>query len=181
VTLLVLFILAVIWLAVLLPPWLQNRGATRPADSITTFRHQLSVLERRAGSVAPHREAARSPNVTTMYPYGASLRAGVGAATRPTPFVPAPVVRMSRAEARQRRRDVFNTLGGAGVLTFVLAAFMGGPVWILNAIVVSLFGVYGVLMSRVQRRSEDRETKVRYLPRRERAAEPAYLVRRSAN
>ncbi|MGH9117169.1 MAG: hypothetical protein ACRD0A_04615 [Acidimicrobiales bacterium] len=180
-TLLVLFILAVIWLAVLLPPWLQNRGATRPADSITTFRNQLSVLERRAGSVAPHRVAARSPNVTTMYPYGASLRAGIGPAARPRPFIPAPVVRMSSADARQRRRDVVNTLGAAAVLTFVLAAFIGGPVWILNAVVLTLFGVYGVLMTRVQRTSEARETKVRYLPRRERAAEPAYLVRRSAN
>ena len=180
-TLLVLFILAVIWLAVLLPPWLQNRGATRPSDSITTFRNQLSVLERRAGSVAPHRVAARSPNVTTMYPYGASLRAGIGPAARPQPFIPAPVIRMSAAEARQRRRDVFNTLGAAAVLTFVLAVFIGGPVWILSAVVLTMFGVYGVLMSRVQRNSEARETKVRYLPRRERAAEPAYLVRRSAN
>ena len=129
-TLLVLFILAVIWLAVLLPPWLQNRTATRPADSITNFQHQLSVLERRAGSVAPHRVAARSPNVTTMYPYSASLRAGVGPAARPKPFVPAPVIRMSAAEARRRRREVFNTLGGAAVLTFLLAAFIGGPVWV---------------------------------------------------
>jgi hypothetical protein len=181
VTLLVLFILAVIWLAVLLPPWLQNRTATRPVDSITTFRHQLSVLERRAGSVAPHRVAARSPNVRTMYPYGASLRAGVGPATRPKPFVPAPVVRMSRAEARRRRREVFNTLGGAAVLSFLLATFMGGPVWVLCAVVVSLFAGYGILMARVQRSSEDREVKVRYLPQRQRAAEPAYLVRRSAN
>jgi hypothetical protein len=181
VTLLVLFILAVIWLAVLLPPWLQNRTATKPVDSITTFRHQLSVLERRAGSVAPHRVAARSPNVTTMYPYGASLRAGVGPAARPQPFVPAPVVRMTREDARRRRREVFNTLGGASVLSILLATFIGGPVWGLAAVVLSLFAAYGMLMSRVQRNADDRATKVRYLPQKQRSAAPAYLVRRSAN
>lgn len=180
-TLLVLFILAVIWLAVLLPPWLQNRGATRSADSITTFRNQLSVLERRAGSVAPHRVAAQSPNVTTMYPYGASIRPGVGPASRRASFGPPPAVRMTAADARRRRRDVFNTLAGAALLTFVLAVFMGGPVWILQGIVVLLFATYALLMSRVQHNADDRATKVRYLPGRERAAQPAYLLRRSAN
>jgi hypothetical protein len=116
-----------------------------------------------------------------MYPYGASLRAGVGPAARPQPFVPAPVIRMSRADAKRRRRDVFNTLGGASVLTFLMAAFMGGPVWILAVVVVSLFGIYGLLMSRVQHDAEDRDTKVRYLPQRHRTTEPAYLARRSAN
>ena len=43
---LVLVILALIWAAVLLPPYLQNRRETRPGDSIANFRSQLSVLER---------------------------------------------------------------------------------------------------------------------------------------
>jgi len=51
VTILVLFILAIIWLAVLLPPYLQNRSEKRPADSISSFQRQLSVLERRSTSV----------------------------------------------------------------------------------------------------------------------------------
>jgi hypothetical protein len=73
-------------------------------------------------------------------------------------------------------------LGGAAVLTFLLAAFIGGPVWVLSAVALTLFAVYGILMSRVQRHSEDRATKVRYLPQRQqRSAAPAYLVRRSAN
>ena len=44
---LVLVILAAIWAAVLLPPFLQSRSENRPADSISTFRNQLHVLERR--------------------------------------------------------------------------------------------------------------------------------------
>jgi len=46
VTLLVLVILAVMWAAVLLPPWLRGRSSDRPSDSIHSFRRQLSVLER---------------------------------------------------------------------------------------------------------------------------------------
>jgi hypothetical protein len=46
VTLLVLVILAVMWAAVLLPPWLRGRHHDRPSDSIHSFRRQLSVLER---------------------------------------------------------------------------------------------------------------------------------------
>ena len=42
----VLLILAVVWAAVLVPPWLRNRADARPADSITAFRRRLSVLER---------------------------------------------------------------------------------------------------------------------------------------
>jgi hypothetical protein len=182
VTLLVLFILAVIWLAVLLPPWLQNRGATRSADTITTFRNQLSVLERRAGSVAPHRVAANSPNVSTMYPYGASIRPGVGPASPRYSFGPPPAVRMTAAEARRRRRDVFNTLAAAAVLTFVLAVFIGGPVWILHGLTVVLIGIYAALARGAQRQAADRDLKVRYLaPARGSQAEPAYLLRRSAN
>ena len=41
---LVLVILAAIWAAVLVPPYLQNRRETRPGDSIASFRSQLSVL-----------------------------------------------------------------------------------------------------------------------------------------
>ena len=49
VTLLVLVILAVMWAAVLLPPWLRGRHHDRPSDSIHSFRRQLSVLERATG------------------------------------------------------------------------------------------------------------------------------------
>jgi hypothetical protein len=182
VTLLVLFILAVIWLAVLLPPWLQNRGASRSADSITTFRHQLSVLERRAGSVAPHRVAAGSPNVRQMYAYGTPLRPGVGAPSPRASVAPPPAVRMSAADAHRRRRDIFNTLAGAALITLVLAVFIGGPVWVLLGIVTAVFASYALMMKRVEHQVADRASKLRYLPRRQQGrAEPAYLLRRSAN
>jgi hypothetical protein len=145
---------------------------------MTNFRHQLSVLERRSGSIAPYRVAASSPNVTPMYPYGSSIPGGVG---RPMYNGRRSPVRMTRHDARRRRRDVFTTLGAGTVLTFVMAVFMGGPVWILAAVVMSLFGTFALLNARVERSSVERDSKVRYLPDRAQSPAPAYLLRRSAN
>lgn len=43
---LVLVILAVVWAAVLVPPFVRNRRDGRPDDSVLSFRAQLSTLER---------------------------------------------------------------------------------------------------------------------------------------
>ena len=85
---LVLVILAAIWAAVLVPPYLQNRRETRPGDSIATFRSQLSVLERttpggRLGNVTRLDAARREP----MRPAGAA-RPGPWSAMRPSCFRP---------------------------------------------------------------------------------------------
>src|SRR3954453_10487168 len=110
VTLLVLLILAVIWAAVLLPPYLQNRSESRPADSISSFQRQLSVLERRAGTINDHSRssarAARRPADAVMF-------------RAPAPAVAA--YRMSRSDVKRRRREVLFTLAGAAGITFVLA------------------------------------------------------------
>ena len=148
---LVLVILAAIWAAVLVPPFLQSRRETRPGDSIATFRSQLSVLERttpggRVGNVTrldvarhdQHRTAARRPAA----PSAAAMR---------------------RAEARRRRRDVFLTLLGAVGVTFVLALALGGAVWMLHLLVDVVFGAYVLLLVSLQQQSVEREEKVRYL------------------
>jgi hypothetical protein len=153
VTILVLLILAIIWLAVLLPPYLQNRSEKRPADSISSFQRQLSVLERRSTTV------------------NGSGRSG-----------PLPMVRMTRAEARKRRRDVLFTLLGAASITFAMALFKGGPVWGLQILCDLLVVGYVFLLVQTQQREAERETKVRYLPgRTTRAPEPALLLRRSGS
>lgn len=149
---LVLVILAAIWAAVLVPPYLQNRRETRPGDSIATFRSQLSVLERttpggRAGTVTPLEVARREP-------------LGASAAPRSRPSAGA----MRRAEARRRRRDVFLTLLGAVGVTFVLALALGGAVWMLHLLVDVVFGAYVLLLVSLQQQSTERAQKVRYLP-----------------
>ena len=147
---LVLVILAAIWAAVLVPPYLQNRRETRPGDSIATFRSQLSVLERttpggRVGNVTRLDVARRDPQRT--------------AGPRPAPSAAA----MRRAEARRRRRDVFLTLLGAVGVTFVLALALGGSVWMLHLLVDLVFGAYVLLLVSLQQQSVEREEKVRYL------------------
>ena len=155
-TLLVLLILAVIWAAVLLPPYLQNRSESRPADSISSFQRQLSVLERRSVMVNP------------------SLQREIRAYASPAS------VRFSRAEAKKRRRDVLYTLAGGAGTTFVMALVLGGPVWGLNLLCDALLAVYVVMLVQAQQRAMERTSKVRYLPSRAIRPEPA-LLRRSGS
>jgi membrane protein implicated in regulation of membrane protease activity len=159
---LVLFILAVIWAAVLLPPYLQNRSESRPADSISSFQRQLSVLERRAVVVNPAFQRSGSA--------GRSFSPDIS-----------PAMRLSRSEAKKRRRDVLFTLAGAAGITFVMALMLGGSVWGLHLVCDLLFAGYVVLLIQVQQRAMERDVKVRYLPSRSVHAEPALLLRRSGS
>jgi len=171
VTLLVLVILAVIWAAVLVPPYLQNRSDSRPADSISTFRNQLSVLERRAGAVVPsHAAPLRQAQV---------------------PAIQLDRSRIARAEMRRRRRDILVTLLAAAGLTLVIGLVMT-PVLLLHLVIDAMLGGYVALLVRQRRLAEERASKVRYLgpapaPRRAMAEpaygapEPALALRRSAH
>jgi hypothetical protein len=156
---LVLFILAVIWAAVLLPPYLQNRSESRPADSISSFQRQLSVLERRSVVVNPSLQRANPSRAYTA----------------------APMVRIDRNEAKKRRRDVLFTLAGAAAVTLLLAFMLGGLVWGLHLACDLLLGAYVVLLAQAQQRAVERDAKVRYLPKRTAAPEPAFALRRSGS
>jgi hypothetical protein len=158
---LVLLILAVVWAVVLVPPWLRSRSEHRPSDSISSFREQLSVLQRSgstSGSVAPRPSRA----------YGAA----------PVSYAP---LRPSAAELRRRRRDVLFTLIAAAGLTFGLAVFIRGPVLLLHVVIDVLLVTYVALLARAERTAAERRTKVRYLPRQSGAPEPALLYRRSGS
>ena len=157
---LVLFILAVIWAAVLLPPYLQNRSESRPADSISSFQRQLSVLERRAVVVNPSLQRSTSAR---------SFNSEASA------------IRLSRSEAKKRRRDVLFTLMGAAGITFPMAVLLGGPVWGLNLVCDLLLAAYVAMLVQTQQRAMERDNKVRYLPSRSQRPEPALLLRRSGS
>ena len=171
---LVLVILALIWAAVLVPPYLQNRRETRPGDSIATFRTQLLVLERttpggRAGSLA-HLDVGRYDAPGYVPP-----------AARRRPANPSHAA-MRRADARRRRRDVFLTLLGAVGVTLVLALGLGGSVWMLHLLVDVVFAGYVLMLVSLQQQSMQTEQKVRYLqPAPRRAPEPQLLLRRSGS
>ena len=182
---LVLVILAMIWAAVLLPPYLQNRRESRPGDSIASFRNQLSVLER----TTPGGRSRALSRLETGRQQG-ERRVVAGYATRQVPT--ATLSRSSlghqapshaavrRAEARRRRRDVFLTLLGAVAVTFLLAVAMGGVVWMVHLAIDAVFVGYVALLVKVQQTSSEKDLKVRYLqpaPRRA-APEPQLALRR---
>jgi hypothetical protein len=170
VTLLVLVILAVIWAAVLLPPYLQGRSASRPADSISSFQKQLSVLEHRASVGSPRPVSAR-PTQGLRPVQNRYYNAPVGRSSR-----------MSRVEAKKRRRDILFTLAGACVITFLMAVTLGGAVWGLNLVCDALLVGYVYLLVQMAQTATERTAKVRYLPARHaHSAEPQLLLRRSGS
>jgi hypothetical protein len=163
-TLLVLAILGLIWGFVLIPPYLQTRRESRPSDSIASFRQQLSTLERTTpgarrsnlarldvGRYDIPRYDPRS-NVSQL----AHPRSGHG--RRPS------AAAMRRAEVRRRRRDVFVTLLGAVVVSFLLAVVLGGAVWMLHFAIDLAFAAYVAMLVSIQQQATEREMKVRHLP-----------------
>lgn len=176
---LVLGILAAIWAAVLLPPYLQNRRETRPGDSIATFRSQLSVLERTTpgGSRSSLARLDVGRYEPPAYVPPVSRRSGQRGAPSQ--------VAMRRSEVRRRRRDVFLTLLAAVAVTFALAVVIGGSfAWTLQLVVDAGFAAYVAMLVMIQQQAVDRDQKVRYIeldaPRRT-APEPALLLRRSGS
>ncbi len=154
-TLLVLVILGLIWAAVLMPPYLQNRREHRPGDSIASFRHQLSVLERatpegRARSIARYDAHHDSPRSSApVSPARRQLERNVMA--------------VRRSDVRRRRRDVFLTLLGAVGVTFLLAVAMGGMVWMLHLVVDLAFVGFTTMLVKLQQESAEKDIKVRFL------------------
>ena len=164
----VLFILAAMWAAVLLPPWLRNRTESRPADSIVSFRKQLSVLERTTPGTTVAAPVTRIGALSGM-----TMQGGV-------PVQPSAPI--SLREAQKRRRDIL----------FGLLAAMGGSLLIgllpglrvmlgLHLLLDVLFVAYVALLVQARKAAEERSMKVRYLPAHAGTAEPALLLRRSAN
>ncbi len=132
----VLLVLAAIWAAVLLPPYLERRRAVHPSHSIGDFRRQLHVLQR------------------TGDPYA------------PMPSHPAPRRSMTRTDVLRRRRDVLATLAVAAVLTLLLALVAGGAVWLLHlGVDAALLGYVALLLQVQQQRPQARAAARRHAAR----------------
>jgi 4-amino-4-deoxy-L-arabinose transferase-like glycosyltransferase len=184
----VLLILAALWAALLLPPYLRNRSENRPADSIGDFRHQLRVLQRTGpASVRPaNRLWGPTPShpVPPYSPYAARSAAFAPTATRrvgPSRLM-SPELQRRRA-AQRRRRDIFLSLtamtGLSGLIGFVPGL---SAVWYLTGVMAMALIGYTMLLVRMRNTAAEREMKVRFLGS---AASgepaPAYVLRRSAN
>ena len=173
-----LLILAVVWAAVLVPPWLRSRADARPADSIGAFRHRLHVLER-TGPIGSRR-APMVPSRPEVAGYAPAMRRTAGAAPR------SPMVATSaRARTQRRRRDIFVGLLAAMVTSLVLGFVPSLRIlWVVHLLVDAMFVAYVALLVHMRNQAAERDMKVRFLPQRlpARSAEPAaLLLRRSAH
>lgn len=155
---LVLVILAAVWAAVLVPPLVRNRREGRPDNSVTSFRAQLSTLER----------ATPGTSLRNL-PSGSSLGA---------PLAPPA---MNRSDAKRRRREVLVGLLGATAFSFVLLVGVGGAaVTLLFLASASSLGAYVFALRQLQVRSMERVAKVRTLHPRS-APAPVLAMRRTAS
>jgi len=172
---LLLLILAVVWAVVLIPPWLRNRADARPADSITAFRHRLSVLER-TGPIG----ARRIPMISSR-PETAGV---VPSARRPAQRT-AMASYSAKARTQRRRRDIFVGLLAAMSASLVLGFIPSLRIlWVVHLLVDLLFVGYVALLVQMRNQAAEREMKVRFFPGQMQARRPepaTLLLRRSAN
>ena len=168
----VLLVLAAIWAAVLVPPYLQKRRATHPSSSVVDFHQQLAVLQR----------TGRALHAGPLHD-GYAPRAAMADLARPA--APHRAVRpgVGRTDIIRRRRDVVCTLAASAGLTFLLAMALGGNVWILHLLVdAALLGYVALLLQIKQSRVAPARANVRYLPAHGHpSATQQALLRRSAN
>ena len=152
----VLLILAAVWGVFLVPQVMRARADRGPADSIGSFRNQLSMIEQSlpgAGRGRVTHLAARRQQVQLGYnpmPIGAPVR-NVG-------YLPP-----TRSQLQKRRRDVLLSLLAAVVFTLALGLLFR-PALVLNGIADIAFASYVALLVRARAIADERSMKVRYLP-----------------
>ncbi len=164
----VLFIILAFAWAWYLVTWAKSRRETRGVNSISSFSHHLSVLERTSPARPGRHSFANRPS------------------GRPEPIFPAasytpPRPPMSISAARRRRRSVLYVLAALAVSTLVLIPFAGTTMIALQVLTDLMLVGYLALLVRGQRHASERRSKVHYLPNTVAATEPQYLLQRSAN
>jgi len=153
--------LAIVWAFLLVPPMLRRHREGRPASSVSSFRRQLSTLERATPGTSLRPLPAYRPT-----PVAGSMAAG----------------RMTRAEVVRRRRDVLFALAGSTAFTFLLAVGLSGPLTILLFLAsASALGAYVYALVQLRRRSEEASAKVRVLRPQAFGATAPLAARRSAS
>jgi len=152
VSTLVLLGLAVVWAIVLLPEAVKRISKVRSGDSIRSFNHQLSSLQRgnphRSGAPQRSRQVGSGQALRTQ-PGGTrssnviELRSGAArsgsrsdaAAGRAAPATVHPAV-------RRRRQEVLTALGSASVLSLLCSVAFGGPFLVLFIVSAVLLVAY---------------------------------------
>ncbi len=157
--------LAVVWACFLVPPMLRKHREGRPASSVTSFRRQLSTLERATPgtSLRPIQQPYRSASVP-----GSSY---------------APQSR--RSDVVRRRQNILVGLGAATLFFLLLAVVATSAVTVMLFLLTgAALGAYVYALVQIRVRADEAASKVRVLrPQRDPrpAGTPNLAVRRSAS
>jgi hypothetical protein len=183
----VLIVLAVLWAAFFLWPFLQGRSSGSRADSIGDFSYRLGVIGKTGGHNRRRRSApspipvAMPPAIPPARPLGAAGSAAVGSPRKmvaPTPIGMAPG---GMTRSQRRRRDILLILG-VGVLSSLLLALVAGNslFWLVQGFADVVLVAYLALLLRMKQSQTEKRAKVHYLPG---PATPAsaLVLRRSAS
>jgi hypothetical protein len=140
-TIAVILVLGVLWVAVLVPPILRARGQQSRSDSVGDFHHKLSSLGRANGHrTRPSRMSSPQP---IFVPNAA------GATMTPT---------------QKRRRDVLFVLLGLVAATFFVAVLTRSMAFVALQLVADVaLGGYVYLLIQYKNRTQDQRAKVGYL------------------
>ena len=151
-TIAVILILGILWVAVLVPPIMRARGQQGHGHGISDFTHRLASVgrtlghrDRRASHVAPRPLYVPTGPAAAYGPSSAGLGGGMSA-------------------QQKRRRDVLVVLGGAVGVTLLLALFTRSTMFIvLFLLAAAALGGYVYLLLQYKQRAQERSNKVRYL------------------
>lgn len=130
VSTLVLLGLAVVWAIVLLPEAVKKFSGVRGGDSIRSFNHQLSSLQRPGSRSSSLGDGS---NVIDMRTRSVSA--------------PAAPARTVSPAVRKRRQEVLTVLGAAAILTLLCTVAFGGPFLLLHLVADALLVAYVVLLA----------------------------------
>jgi hypothetical protein len=141
-TIAVILVLGILWVAVLVPPILRARGQQSRTDSVGDFHHKLRSLGQANGHrTRPRRSTASSPI-----------------------FVPTGTGVASMSAQQKRRRDVLFVLLGLVAFTFFLAVLTRSMAFIALQVLadIALAG-YIYLLLQYKQKAQGQRSKVRYL------------------
>jgi Flp pilus assembly protein TadB len=144
-TVLVILIIGLAWVAFLGPTILRARNRQGRTDSVGDFSHRLTQLGRTNGR--HDRRQDRSSSLSMQRPL----------------FAPSRSTHQMTA-TQKRRRDVLLALAAAAAATLVLAVFMRStPFLLLNLVADAALVAYVYMLVQVRHQSREQRTKVRFV------------------
>jgi hypothetical protein len=164
-TIAVILILGILWVAVLVPPIMRARGQQGHGGSgIGDFTHRLASVGRTLGH-RDRRSHGSSTSRPLYVPTGPAANYGASGGMVPG----------GMSAQQKRRRDVLLVLGGAAGFTLLLALFTRSTMFIaLFLVAAAALGGYVYLLLQYKQRAQERTTKVRYLGAEYRNDTPSY-------